>query len=442
VVDGYTTTDKYAYAQNANTQQVAIGSTLPGSYNYVRNSVKVVIDAYSGQMTFYDMDPSDPILRAYAAAFPHMFTPLSKMGAQLQAHLRYPEDIFSIQSAIYGRYHLSNPQAFYAASNAWQLSPTAGAGPKSQALLAQNTYNAQGQLISTTPARMAPQYQVFSPPGTNAQEFTITDGYVSASTSNSTSGNQNLNLTAFMVGGSDPSDYGQLTLYQTPQGTPGPANADLEISGNKQVSSDVTLLDQSGSEVLLGETLMVPIGDSMVYLRPLYVAATTKPQPQLQYVVAVLGQRVAIESSLNAVLSDVLQTTVSLPSGGGATNPPASVPAAVSQDLQAAQNDYNSAQADLKQGNLSGYQQEIAAMQAEIAQAQQVLGPPPSATPNPASTSNTTSTSTPSTTPTSTPSSGTKTSRTGSTSTVPNGTQPQGSTTTSTTSPFSAAASP
>jgi uncharacterized membrane protein (UPF0182 family) len=442
VVDGYTTTDKYAYAQNANTQQVAIGSTLPGSYNYVRNSVKVVIDAYSGQMTFYDMDPSDPILRAYAAAFPHMFTPLSKMGAQLQAHLRYPEDIFSIQSAIYGRYHLSNPQAFYAASNAWQLSPTAGAGPKSQALLAQNTYNAQGQLISTTPARMAPQYQVFSPPGTNAQEFTITDGYVSASTSNSTSGNQNLNLTAFMVGGSDPSDYGQLTLYQTPQGTPGPANADLEISGNKQVSSDVTLLDQSGSEVLLGETLMVPIGDSMVYLRPLYVAATTKPQPQLQYVVAVLGQRVAIESSLNAVLSDVLQTTVSLPSGGGATNPPASVPAAVSQDLQAAQNDYNSAQADLKQGNLSGYQQEIAAMQAEIAQAQQVLGPPPSATPNPASTSNTTSTSTPSTTPTSTPSSGTKTSRTGSTTTVPNSTQPQGSTTTSTTSPFSAAASP
>jgi hypothetical protein len=208
------------------------------------------------------------------------------------------------------------------------------------------------------------------------------------------------------------------------------------------VSSDVTLLDQSGSEVLLGETLMVPIGDSMVYLRPLYVAATTKPQPQLQYVVAVLGQRVAIESSLNAVLSDVLQTTVSLPSGGGATNPPASVPAAVSQDLQAAQNDYNSAQADLKQGNLSGYQQEIAAMQAEIAQAQQVLGPPPSATPNPASTSNTTSTSTPSTTPTSTPSSGTKTSRTGSTTTVPNSTQPQGSTTTSTTSPFSAAASP
>jgi uncharacterized membrane protein (UPF0182 family) len=181
---------------------------------------------------------------------------------------------------------------------------------------------------------------------------------------------------------------------------------------------------------------MVPIGDSMVYLRPLYVAATTKPQPQLQYVVAVLGQRVAIESSLSAVLSDVLQATVSLPSSGGAAPTPATVPAAVSADLQAAQNDYNSALADLRDNNLAGYQQEIQAMQQEISQAQQVLGPQSSATPNAASTSTST------TTPTTTPSSGAKTSRSGSStsSTVPNSTQPQGSTTT--TSPFSAAAAP
>ena len=173
IVDGYTTTANYAYSQNANTQQVAIGSNLPGSYNYVRNSVKVVIDAYSGKMTFYDADPKDPILQAYSAAFPNMFVPLSKMPAQLQPHLRYPEDIFSIQSAIYGRYHLTNPQNFYAASNAWQLSPTAGAGPQSQALLAENTYNNQGQLVSTTPARMAPQYQVYSLPGVRPRRSAI-----------------------------------------------------------------------------------------------------------------------------------------------------------------------------------------------------------------------------------------------------------------------------
>ena len=318
VVDGYTTTANYPYSQNADTQQVAIGSNLPGSYNYVRNSVKVVIDAYSGQMTFYDVDPSDPILQAYSAAFPHMFTPMSKMSPELQAHLRYPEDIFSIQSAIYGRYHLTNPQAFYAASNAWQLSPTAGAGPQSQALLAENTYNNQGELVSSTPARMAPQYQVYSLPGSSStdQVFTVSDGFVPASQSSLSGSNQNFNLTAWMVGLSDPGQYGQLDLYETPQGTLGPANVDAEISANSTVSKDISLLDTKGSEVLLGETLMVPIANSMIYLRPLYVASTTNPQPQLEYVVAVLGKNVQIDTSLQAVLSDLLQITVALPSGG------------------------------------------------------------------------------------------------------------------------------
>ena len=127
---------------------MAAGSSLPGSYNYVRNSVKVVINAYSGKTTFYDVDPNDPILRAYEAAFPHMFTPLSKMSADLQAHLRYPPDIFSIQSAIYGRYHLTSPSQFYAESSAWQLSPTAGAGTQSQALQVQVTFNQESQVIA------------------------------------------------------------------------------------------------------------------------------------------------------------------------------------------------------------------------------------------------------------------------------------------------------
>ena len=312
---------------------MAVGSSLPSSYNYVRNSVKVIIDAYSGQMTFYDADPNDPILQAYSAAFPHMFIPLSKMSPQLQAHLRYPEDIFSAQSAIYGRYHLVNPQNFYAASNAWQLSPTAGAGPQSQALLAQNTYNNQGQLISTTPARMAPQYQVYALPSANQstasqQVFTISDGFVPASQSTVSGSNQNFNLTAWMVGLSDPGHRGQLNLYETPQGTTGPANADAEISGDPTVSSQISLLDQHGSEVLLGETLMVPIADSMVYLRPMYVSPTTNPQPQLVDVIAVLGKKVRIDTSLSAVLGDLLQTTVSLPSGNGVPST-GTVPAAV-----------------------------------------------------------------------------------------------------------------
>ncbi len=347
VVDGYTTSAGYAYAQNANTQQVAVGSTLPGSYNYVRNSVKVVVDAYSGKMTFYDADPNDPILQAYAAAFPKMFKPISSMSSQLRAHLRYPPDIFSIQSAIYGRYHLTSPQAFYSASNAWQLSPTAGAGPKSQALLAQNTYNSQGQLISSNPARMAPQYQVYSLPDAASpddQTFTASNGFVPASQSSVSGSNQNFNLTAWMVAQSDPSHYGQLDLYQVPQGTLGPANADAEISAEPTVSSAISLLDQAGSEVLLGETLMVPIADSMVYIRPLYVSPTTNSQPQLKDVIAVLGKTVKIDKSLSAVLTDVFGTTVTVPSDSGGGS---SVPSAVADLLQQAQSDYKAALAAL-----------------------------------------------------------------------------------------------
>jgi uncharacterized membrane protein (UPF0182 family) len=429
VVDGYTTSNNYPYSQNANTQQVAIGSNLPGSYNYVRNSVKVVIDAYSGQMTFYNADPSDPILQAYEAAFPHMFTPLSKMSPELQAHLRYPEDIFSIQSAIYGRYHLVTASSFYSSSDSWQLSPTAGAGPQSQALLAENTYNSQGQLVSTNPARMSPLYQVFALPGTTTQAFTITDGFVPASQSNSTNAGQNFNLTAFMIGNSDPGHYGQLTVYQTPQGTIGPANADAAIDANSTVSKDISLLDTKGSEVLLGNTLMVPIGQAMVYLRPLYVAATTNPLPQLEYVVGVLGKRVVVESTLAQTLTDVLQTTVSTPTGTGTTTPTSgTLPAGVAADLVQAQTLYTNALTALKNEDLATYQQDIAAMQAQIAAAQQLLG---TSTSGSSATSTTSSTTTTTTKP-ATSKSTTKGTKTTTTTTGPTSTEPKGSTTTTT----------
>ncbi len=378
IVDGYTTTNQYPYSENADTQQVAAGSNLPGSYNYVRNSVKVVINAYSGKTTFYDADRNDPILQAYEAAFPHMFTPLSKMSSGLQAHLRYPPDMFSIQSAIYGRYHLTSTSQFYSESNAWQLSPTAGAGTQSQALQVQDTLNQEGQVISQSSARMAPLYQVTELPGTSAQTFTVTDAYVPASQSNS-SGSNNLNLSAFMIATSDPEDYGDLTVYQTPQGTVGPANADQKIQANPTVSSDITLYDQHGSEVLLGNTLMVPVGQSIIYLRPLYVASSSNPLPQLTDVIGVLGQKVVVKSTLSATLSSLLNTTVTTPgnsSGGGSGSSPGTgtVPTEVQQDLAAAQTDYGNALQALQNGDLGTFQTDIKAMQKQITNAQQALG--------------------------------------------------------------------
>jgi uncharacterized membrane protein (UPF0182 family) len=238
-----------------------------------------------------------------------------------------------------------------------------------------------------------------------------------------------------MVGLADPGQYGKLDLYEVPQGTAGPANADAEISANKTVSSDITLLDQHGSEVLLGETLMVPIANSMVYLRPLYASPTTNPQPQLQYVVGVLGKTVQIDTSLAAVLSDLLQTTVLPPESSGVSSS-GTVPAAVAGLLQQAQSDYTNALAALKAQNLSQFQTDINAMQASIAQAQQVIG----ATTPGATTTTTTSTTVPAVKGGKTSKDTTTTTSHASTTTsVPTSTEPKNATTTTSTTLVSAA---
>ncbi len=232
-----------------------------------------------------------------------------------------------------------------------------------------------------------------------------------------------------MVGQSDPGHYGQLSLYDVPQGTIGPANADAEMSSNNTVSSDITLLDQHGSQVLLGETLMVPVANSMVYLRPLYVAATTNPQPQLEYVIAVLGKTVKIDTSLSSVLSDI--TGVTLPSSNGGSSG-GTVPAALSGILGQAQTDFMNAQTALAAGNLGLYQQDIKAMQQAIASAQDVLG----------ATTGSTTTTTTTTLPKVRPGKTTKKTTTTTTST-PASTEPRGSSSTSSTTsttPASAAA--
>ena len=380
ILDAYTTTAEYPYSQNADTQQVPPGSGLPSSYNYVRNSVKVVIDAYNGSMTFYAMD-NDPILRAYESAFPHMFTPASAMPEALAVHLRYPEDLFSAQAAVYGRYHITSPSNFYTAGDAWNLSPTAGVGSPSNALAVTVTTNAQGEVTGGAPQRMSPLYQVLEQPGQHTQSFTISDAYVPAS-----QGASIQNLSAFMMAGSDPGQYGQLRVYVTTPGhsVVGPALADSYIQQSSTVSQKISLLDQHGSQVVLGNILMVPIDQSMLYIRPLYTESTGNPQPQLKYVIAVFGQKVGMETSLDASLNKVLgthlgtATSSAATSGGQPTSSTTSVPpsavAQAQQDLEQAALDFAKAQTDLKAGNLGTYQNDIAAEHAAETAAKSLLG--------------------------------------------------------------------
>jgi len=373
VLDGYTTSSQYPYSQNASSLQVPTGSGLPSSYNYARNSVKLTIDAYSGKMTFYVTDPSDPMIQAYEAAFPGLFTPGSKMPTELRAHLRYPEDLFAAQTATYGHYHITNAAAFYNAGDAWAISLTAGAGSPSQTLALTQFTNSQGVTIQGGAQRMSPQYQVESLPGTSQQTFTITEAYTPAS-----SGSNIQNLSAFMIGTSDPSNYGKLTAYVTPSGqnTIGPVMADAEIQQNTKVSSIITPLDQHGSSVLLGNILMVPIDQSMLYIRPLYVTSSGNPLPQLKDVIAVYGSHVDIESSLSVALSNVLSVSVQANnnatngSGGSSSNVSTAEIASLLSQAQAA---YAQAQAALTSGDLAGYQTAIQQMYQDLLAAQALL---------------------------------------------------------------------
>jgi hypothetical protein len=356
---------------------------LPGSYNYVRNSVKLVINAYSGSMTFYAMD-QDPILRTYESAFPNMFTPASKMPAALQQHLRYPEDFFSIQAALYGRYHISSPNNFYNADGAWTLSPTAGAGSPSQALSVTLTTNAQDQTISGSIAPMAPIYQVLQEPGQTKQSFNISDAYVPFNT-----GANSQNLSAFIFGTYKPGSGGQLHVYETPGGqTVGPALAESEIQQNTAVSDAITFLDQHGSSVLLGNILMVPVGDAVIYVRPLYVESTSNPEPELDDVITVLGQNVEIKPTVAASLDALLNTSVPTGTGGSSSSSSSSLAAATQQEVNSllvqAQTDYTAAEAALTAGGptaLSQYQTEIVAMEALLNQAETLLNPAGTTTP-------------------------------------------------------------
>ncbi len=373
IQDAYTTTDNYPYSQNADTGALPSGSGLNQNLNYVRNSVKVVIDAYTGKMTFYVMDPNDPIIQTYEKAFPGMFTSSSKMTPALRQHLRYPEDIFTLQATMYGKYHITTAQSFYSAADAWALSPSPGAGSPSQPLQTTLTTNAQGQEVSTGQLeRMAPLYQEMEVPGQSKQSFTLLDAFVPISGQS-----QIQTLSGFMMAGSDPSDYGKLQMFVTPRDKPvqGPSIVAAKIDATKAVSQQISLLNQNGSSVQLGNVLMIPIANSLLYIQPLYVQSSRNTFPELQQVIAVYGnQPAAIGATLGDALTTLFQAPVSTTPGGGASN---TLSPQIRALLSAAQQAYAQGQTDLKAGQLGAYQQDIQTLESNLQEIQQLTGTAP-----------------------------------------------------------------
>lgn len=388
VQDAYTTTNNYPYSQAPDTSAVNPSSGLASTgFNYVRNSVKVLINAYSGKMTFYVMDPNDPIIRAYEKAFPGMFTPASAMASQhpeLPAHLRYPEDLMTVQAAAYGSYHITNAAGFYNQGDAWEISQDAGSGNPAQLLQQQTVTNAQGQVVFTgTVVRMPPVYQELQLPGQSSPSFTIMEPTVPYSAND-----QVQNLTSLLVGLCDPGQYGKLIDYVLPRGqlVDGPALVDATTAATPKISEAISLLNTEGSSVELGDVLPIPVGNSIVYVRPLYVESSRNPLPQLQDVIVVTGKTAAMETTLGAALQDITQGSVAAITTSP-TSSSAVVSPAVTQDLAAAQAEYNSAQQELTSGNLGAYQSDITQMDQDITEAQQAAATPSGSTSSTSSTS-------------------------------------------------------
>jgi hypothetical protein len=380
IQDAYTTTNNYPYAQKANTERVAGSSGLNTSFNYVRNSVKAVTDAYNGTVTFYVVDNKDPMVKAYEKAFPKLFTDGSQMSPELRAHLRYPEDLFRVQTNMFGLYHITDPAAFYNKSDAWDISQDPGSGQVGAGGAITQTTNAQGVVTSSREARMDPYYLLMKLPNEQTESFMILQPFVPVSQSD-----QRKNLSAFMIAKSDPNDYGKMETFVMPGdvSVDGPALADAKINQDTTISSQITLLNTAGSKVLLGNMLVVPVNQSLLYIRPLYVQAVNTPQPQFKKAIVVYGGQAVMQNTLKDALASIFgaapptqeqaagQTPPPTPSAPTPTPTPTGPPPNIKALLDQAAAAFNDAQDALKAGDLGRYQADVQKGADLVRQAQQ-----------------------------------------------------------------------
>jgi uncharacterized membrane protein (UPF0182 family) len=329
--------------------------------------VKAVVDAYDGTTTFYAVDTKDPILRAYRAAFPKLFTDGSKVPAELQAHFRYPEDLFRVQTNMWGRYHIDNPDDFYNQNDAWNVAQQPDAG---SAALATQTTDVQGRLITSKEARMDPYYLLMRLPGDTKESFLLLRPFVPVSGSDTRK-----ELTAFMVARSDPDNYGKLETFVMPQGNrpDGPGIAAATMQSDPAVSELETLLGQQGSKLTYGNLLLVPIDQSLLYVRPVYTEATSTAVPTLQKVIVEFNGKVSVQDTLAQALTALFGAsppTGETPPTGTPTAPSPPSTDSIASLLDRAAKAFADADQALKAGDLGTYQSKVKEGQSLVQQAQ------------------------------------------------------------------------
>ncbi|MFZ5597313.1 MAG: UPF0182 family protein [Bacillota bacterium] len=323
--DAYTTTNMYPYAE-----------PYDRNTNYIRNSVKVVVDAYNGTVDFYLTDQNDPIIMTYSKIFPGMFKPIDEMPQSLRSHIRYPEDMFMIQAEKYLVYHMEDPEVFYNKEDKWNL-PV--------------------EMLEGKQQNMEPYYTIVELPGENKPEFIQILPFTPL---------KKINMISWLAGRSDGDNYGKLLLYEFPKQelVYGPQQIEARIDQDSYISQQLTLWSQKGSSVNRGNLLVIPVKDSLLYVEPLFLQAEQSRMPELRRVIVAHGDKIVMEPTLNQALQkmfgkDAARVDTVQQEGNISENEAPQAQKTVKELVSEANRVYEEGQSKLKAGDWSGYGESV-----------------------------------------------------------------------------------
>ena len=268
--DAFTTTNRYPYS-----------SLTDEGFNYIRNSVKAVVDAFSGDVSMYVMDPNDPLLKMYRQAFPDLFSDFQEMQDELKAHIRYPGGMFSAQADMYLRYHITDPQVFFNQAEQWAIPQDTRFGQRG--------------------VQVHPSYLILDMPGGDSEEFVLMLPFSPAG--------EKKNLVGWLTARNDGIHYGKLNAFVVPSDpqVDGPAQVEARIENDQTISQQFTLWDGAGSEVVRGQLLVIPVGDAIIYVEPLYLQSEVLAFPELKKVILADGSNVVMADSVGEGLAMLLE---------------------------------------------------------------------------------------------------------------------------------------
>lgn len=362
--DAYTVSRDFPYSE-----PTTVGTdTVPPGINYIRNSVKITIDAYHGTVNFYLADPEDPLIQTYAKIFPDLFQPLSAMPDGLLNHIRYPEDLFLIQAQQYLTYHMLDVQVFYNREDLWEFPMEVFDG---------------GQQF------MEPYYVTFPLPGEEKAEYLLIQPYTPAGRSN---------MIAWIAARNDPEHYGEVMAYELPKQELvfGPIQVEGLIDQDPTISQQFSLWNQLGSRVIRGNLIIVPINQSFLYVEPIYLLSDTSALPELKRVIVASGNRIAMEATLDEALlamlegevtdalQEVLDTGVVLPPAGDDTT--TATTQTIDELIRSANDHFLAAEEAQRAGDWTTYGQELDALRQDLNRLMELSGVAPVPEPTPAAT--------------------------------------------------------